>query len=165
MIRVNHAGEHGAIRIYDGQLAVLQGTKAGAVIETMRAQEDHHSKIFDKLIHERHVRPTLLSPLWSVAGYALGYVTARLGPQAAMACTVAVEDVINDHYEKQEEALTHPLLQDPELLSAIQFCRLEEQEHRDIALAHEATRAPGYRLLSKTIRAATKMAISLSKRI
>ena len=105
MIRVDHAGEHGAVRIYEGQLSVLGDSPAAAPIRRMAMQEQRHLETFDELIATRRVRPTALSPLWHVAGYALGGMTALMGPRAAMACTVAVEEVIDEHYARQSAAL------------------------------------------------------------
>ncbi|MFM7689947.1 MAG: demethoxyubiquinone hydroxylase family protein, partial [Alphaproteobacteria bacterium] len=95
-IRVDHAGEYGAKRIYEGQLAVLGRTKYGSLIEHMKAQEQVHLDTFSRLIGERRVRPTALLPFWHVAGFALGAATALLGHRGAMACTVAVEEAIDE---------------------------------------------------------------------
>src|SRR5882757_4831074 len=109
MIRVDHAGEYGAVRIYQGQLAVLRRNKNAAAsvatIEHMAAQEQRHLKAFDRLVNERRVRPTALEPVWRVAGFALGAVTAAMGEKAAFACTAAVEEVIDEHYAAQIAAL------------------------------------------------------------
>lgn len=164
MIRVNQAGEAGAVRIYEGQLAVLGKTAVGPTIAHMKTQEDDHLDAFNALIRERHIRPTALSPLWNALGYGMGWLTARLSPQAAMACTVAVEDVINTHYAQQENLLAnHP--EEAPLRDLIARCRQEELEHHDIGLAQGAEKAPAYGLLSATIRCCTKVAIALSKRI
>ena len=109
-IRVDQAGEFGAVRIYEGQLAALRWTgrsnsETGRRIQHMASQERSHNKVFDRLLVERRVRPTLLSPLWSVAGFALGAATALMGDKAAMACTVAVEETIEEHYAEQAAAL------------------------------------------------------------
>jgi ubiquinone biosynthesis monooxygenase Coq7 len=162
MIRVDHAGEYGAKRIYEGQLAVLGRGPKGPVIEHMAEQEREHLDTFDRLVAERGVRPTLLHPLWHVGAFAMGAATALLGDRAAMACTVAVEEVIDDHYARQAEALGED---EPELKSVIERFRAEEQEHRDIGLEHEAEQAPGYRLLSGAVKAATRTAIWLSERV
>jgi ubiquinone biosynthesis monooxygenase Coq7 len=163
MIRVDHAGEYGAARIYAGQLAVLGNKhKASPVIRHMKAQEDRHLQTFDQLINERGVRPTLLSPLWHGAGFALGAVTAFMGERAAMACTAAVEEVIDDHYASQEEKLAD---YDPELSNIVKEFRAEEQEHRDTAIDHGAEDTPGYTLLSGAIKTGCKAAIWLAKRI
>src|SRR5579872_5319369 len=103
MIRVDHAGEYGAVRIYDGQLAVIGRGRARDEIRRMAEQEKRHLAAFDQLVQARRVRPTVLQPLWHVAGYALGAATALLGERAAMACTVAVEEVIDGHYAAQAE--------------------------------------------------------------
>ena len=164
MIRVDHAGEYGAVRIYEGQLAVLGVRKdAGetvAAIRRMAAQEQRHLKAFDALINERRVRPTALEPVWRVAGFTLGAVTAMMGQKAAMACTAAVEEVIDAHYASQLDRLP-----DPELKKTVEEFRRDEIAHRDEALAHGAEQAPGYRLLSETIKAGCRLAIRLSERI
>lgn len=162
MIRVDHAGEYGAKRIYEGQLAVLGRGPKGPVIEHMAEQEREHLETFDRLVAERGVRPTLLHPLWHVGAFAMGAATALLGDRAAMACTVAVEEVIDDHYARQAEALGE---EEPELKAVIERFRAEELEHREIGLEHEAEQAPGYRLLSGAVKAATRTAIWLSERV
>jgi len=162
MIRVDHAGEYGARRIYEGQLAVLGRRQDAEPIRHMAAQEKRHLDAFDKLIGERRVRPTALHPLWHVAGYALGAATALLGREAAMACTVAVEEVIDEHYQKQAAALG---ADDPELKTMIEAFRAEEIEHRDIGIAEGAERAPAYNLLKGAIKAGSRLAIWLAERI
>ena len=162
MIRVNHAGEYGAKRIYDGQLAVLRGSPAYSTISHMRAQELHHLDTFEGLVRSRHVRPTALMPLWHVGGWMLGAMSAALGEKAAMACTVAVESVINEHYLEQEGVLPE---NEAELKDTIARFRQEELEHHDKGLAEGAESAPAYGLLYHGIRAVTQTAIVLSKRI
>lgn len=162
MIRVDHAGEFGAKRIYAGQLAVLGKGPKAPVLRHMAAQEDAHLDAFTKLMVEREVRPTVLSPLWHVAGFALGAVTAAMGEKAAMACTAAVEEAIDGHYAKQIEKLG---ADEPELKKLIAKFREEEIEHRDIALAHKAEDLPYYALLRAAIRAGSKTAIWLSERL
>ncbi len=163
MIRVDQAGEFGATRIYQGQLAVMGGRHPhAAAIAGMAAQEERHRAVFDAMIAGRRVRPTLLTPFWSIAGYALGAATALLGPEAAMACTAAVETEIDLHYGAQEERLGDS---DPELRGIIAEFRAEEVEHRDAALEHGAERAPAYPLLSAAIRFGCRAAIRLSERI
>jgi ubiquinone biosynthesis monooxygenase Coq7 len=162
MIRVDQAGEYGARRIYEGQLAVLGRRRDAEPIRHMAAQEKRHLDAFDKLIAERRVRPTALHPLWHVAGYALGAATALLGREAAMACTVAVEEVIDEHYQKQAAALG---ADDPELKAMIETFRAEEIEHHDIGLAEGAERAPAYDLLKGAIKAGSRMAIWLAERV
>jgi ubiquinone biosynthesis monooxygenase Coq7 len=162
MLRVDHAGEYGAVRIYEGQLAVLGKTPAGAVIRRMAEQEHKHLQTFDRLLPERRVRPTVLAPLWHAAGFALGAATALLGEKAAMACTVAVEEVIDEHYAGQAAALGSD---EPEIKAVIEEFRQDELAHRDEGLAHGAAEAPGYELLTTGIKAASRLAIWLSTRV
>jgi ubiquinone biosynthesis monooxygenase Coq7 len=163
MLRVDQAGEFGAGRIYAGQLAVMgERHRFARLIRGMAAQEDRHRRVFDRLAAERGVRPTLLTPLWNVAGYALGAATALMGPRAAMACTAAIETEIDRHYAAQLDELGDT---DPELSGHIATFQAEELEHRDTALANQAEEAPGYPLLSAAIRAGCRAAIALSKRI
>jgi 3-demethoxyubiquinol 3-hydroxylase len=164
MIRVDHAGEYGAVRIYEGQLAVLgaRGSAATKAIAHMAAQEQRHLKAFDALVNERRVRPTALEPVWRVAGFALGAATAMLGEKAAMACTAAVEEVIDQHYASQVEKLGDS---DPKLKATVEDFRAEEIAHRDAALAMGAQEAPGYTLLSEAIKAGCRLAIRLSEKI
>ncbi len=162
MIRVDHAGEYGAVRIYEGQLAVLgKSSKIAGAIQKMAAQEQDHLAAFDTLVNARRVRPTALEPVWRVAGFALGAATALLGERAAMACTAAVEEVIDEHYAAQVARLDH----DPQLQQAIEGFRADEVAHRDEALQLGAEEAPGYKLLSETIKAGCRLAIKLSERI
>jgi ubiquinone biosynthesis monooxygenase Coq7 len=161
-IRVDHAGEYGAKRIYEGQLAVLGRTKYGPLIEHMKAQEQVHLDTFSRLIGERRVRPTALLPFWHVAGFALGAATALLGHRGAMACTVAVEEAIDEHYRAQEDILGDD---EAELRAEIARFRAEELEHRDTGLEHEAEQAPAYRLLSAAIKTGCKIAIKISERV
>ena len=163
MIRVDHAGEYGAARIYAGQLAVM-GTRApgSSAIARMKQQEQRHLEVFERLISERGVRPTLLQPIWSVAGFALGAATALMGPQAAMACTAAVETEIDRHYQAQLDELAGS---DPELEAHIADFQAEEVEHKATAIEHGAESAVGYPLLSAVIRAGCRVAIGLTKRI
>ena len=163
MLRVDQAGEYGAIRIYAGQLAVLGDRHPAArIIARMAAQEQRHLDRFDALMTSRRVRPTLLEPLWKVAGHALGAATALISPRAAMACTVAVETEIERHYGQQLASLGDD---DPELGDTIGEFRRDEIEHRDIALAAGARETAAYPLLSAVIRAGCRAAIALSKRI
>lgn len=165
MIRVDQAGEFGATRIYEGQLAVM-GDRGphSAEIRHMAVQEAEHRKKFDALLARRGVRPTALQPFWSAAGYALGAGTALIGPEAAMACTAAIETEIDRHYSEQLEALEASGA-DPELAEMIAAFREDEREHRDAALAHGAERAPAYPLLSAAIRLGCRLAIRLSERV
>ena len=165
MIRVDQAGEFGATRIYEGQLAVLgENGPHAAEIRAMAQQEEGHRARFDALLNERGVRPTILQPFWSVAGYALGAGTALLGPEAAMACTAAVEEEIDKHYSAQLDEMERDG-DDPELAAMIEEFREDEREHRDHALAAGAERAPGYPLLSAAIRLGCRAAIRLAERV
>jgi ubiquinone biosynthesis monooxygenase Coq7 len=162
MLRVDHAGEYGAVRIYDGQLAVLGNGASAEAIRRMRAQEQVHLEAFNRLLPAHRVRPTLLTPLWHVAGFALGAATALLGEKAAMACTVAVEEVIDEHYAQQVRELAD---RDGPLAAELESFRRDEVVHRDEALAHGAVQAPGYELLGAAIKSGSRLAIWLSTRI
>jgi len=163
MLRVDQAGEYGATRIYAGQLAVLgDGQPASRLIARMAAQEERHLKHFDAMMAARGVRPTILQPFWHIAGHALGAATALIGPQAAMACTAAVEDEIDAHYSEQLKALSED---DPALSSAIADFQADEREHRDAAIEAGAEQAIGYPIIYAAIRAGCRVAIELSKRI
>ena len=166
IVRVDQAGEYGAIRIYAGQQAVLRrrlppGNKARKAVERMAMQEQRHKREFDRLLVERRVRPTLLQPIWHVAGFALGAATALMGEKAAMACTVAVEEVIDEHYANQAALLGED---EKSLRETIEEFRAEELEHRDEALVQGAEQAPAYPALSAGIKAASRLAIWLSTR-
>jgi len=163
MVRVDQAGEYGAIRIYGGQLAVMgDRSPAARQIAGMAMQEERHRAFFDAMMARRGVRPTLLQPAWKIAGFALGAVTAAIGPAAAMACTVAVETEIDKHYEDQLIALGDS---DPELSAAILDFQAEEVEHRETALAAGAESAIGYPILSAVIRFGCRVAIATAQRI
>ncbi len=165
MIRVDQAGEYGAQRIYAGQLAVMGDRAPHATkIAGMAEQERRHREAFDALMTSRGVRPTALQPFWHVAGFALGAGTALLGPEAAMACTAAVEEEIDRHYSAQLDALEAGG-SDPELASMIEEFRDDEREHRDTALAAGAERAPAYPVLAGAIRLGCRVAIRLAERI
>ena len=163
MLRVDQAGEYGATRIYAGQLAVM-GDRAphAAEIAAMATLEAEHRKRFDALIAQRGVRPTALQPLWNAAGFALGAATALIGPEAAMACTAAIETEIEKHYSAQLDELGDD---DPELAATIAEFRDDEREHHATALAAGAERAPAYPLLSGAIRLGCRMAIRLSEHV
>lgn len=166
ILRVDHAGELGAVHIYRGQRAVL-GAAPGrdritGQLAEMEAQEAVHLARFDKLLTERRVRPTALAPIWRLAGFALGAGTALLGEKAAHACTEAVETVIEGHYAGQIAELAE---QDPELAAELAKFRDEELEHRDLAVDEGAREAPGYGLLSAVIGAGCRAAIKISEKI
>lgn len=163
MIRVDQAGEYGATRIYAGQLAVMGDRAPGAAeISAMAQQEADHRARFDALMAERGVRPTLLQPIWDKAGFALGAVTALIGPEAAMACTAAIETEIERHYTQQLDELGE---EDPELSAMVTEFRDDEREHHHAAIEAGAERAPVYGLMSGAIRLGCRVAIGLSKRI
>ena len=161
IIRVDQAGEFGAVRIYAGQKAVLHHGPEAEAVHEMAEQEKEHLESFDRIITQRKVRPTALSPLWHVAGYALGVTTAVIGPKAAMACTVAVEEVIDEHYSKQLDTLGKD---EPELRAMIAEFREDELAHRDTGLEHGAEEAPAYGTLSTIIKASSRVAIWLSEK-
>lgn len=162
IVRVDHAGEYGAKRIYEGQIAVMGKGKHARMLRHMADQELEHLQYFEKQLNARKVRPTALQPFWHVAGFLLGAGTAILGERAAMACTVAVEEVIEGHYEAQ---MKHLGPEEAELKDTILKFQAEEVEHRDIGLLHGAEQAPGYPVLSAAIKAGTKAAIWLAERV
>lgn len=163
IIRVDHAGEYGATRIYEGQIAVFgKNTKIGKTIQHMANQEQEHIEKFEALIVSERVRPTALLPLWNIAGYALGAGTAIMGKKAAMACTVAVEKVIGEHYEEQTKLLEKD---QKKLKSTIKKFAADELEHHNIGIAHDAKSTPGYKILTKLIELGCKTAIAVSKKI
>lgn len=166
MIRVDHAGEHGAVRIYDGQLAVfgkIPGMeKTADLIRHMAEQEQEHLDHFDALIVERDIRPTVFGPFWHAAGFALGAATALMGEKAAMACTAAVETEIDAHYAAQLDELEDG--RDDDLRAAIEKFRADEAAHRDTALEEGAEQTPGFGLLSAVIRFGCCAAIRASEK-
>lgn len=161
MIRVDHAGEYGAIRIYEGQLAVLGRSAAGPVIREMADKEREHLATFNRLIVERRVRPSALQPIWHVAGFALGAATAMLGAKAAMACTEAVEEVIDEHYDSQVRLLGDD---EADLRAICERYREEEVEHGATAVEHGAREAIAYRPLTTVVKAGSRAAIWLAER-
>ncbi|KAA0713418.1 5-demethoxyubiquinone hydroxylase, mitochondrial [Triplophysa tibetana] len=166
MLRVDHAGEYGANRIYAGQMAILGRTQTGPLIQHMWDQEKKHLEKFNTILGEERVRPTLLLPLWNISGFLLGACSALLGKEGAMACTVAVEESISEHYNSQIRALMEV---DPEryteLLQIIKEFRDDEMEHHDTGLEHDAESVPGYFFLKTFIQAGCKAAIFISQRV
>jgi len=166
MLRVDHAGELGAVHIYRGQRAVLERAPGRErIVEQLKEMEAHeqvHLRRFSELLPERGVRPTALTPLWRAAGFALGAGTALLGERAAHACTEAVETVIGGHYAEQVAALEAT---EPRLAAELARFRDEELEHLDTAVAEGAREAPGYALLSAVIRAGCRAAIKVSEKL
>ena len=163
-LRVNHAGERAAQTIYKGQLAMLRGHEHEAEIQHMMDQEIEHLETFDRLLNEYQVRPSIFDPLWGAAGFALGAATAAMGPKAAMACTIAVEEVIGEHYHKQVEAL-HAADAEPELKETLARFRDEELEHRDIARDHKGEEALGYSILRTVIQTGCRTAIKIAEKL
>ena len=161
-IRVDHAGERAAQQIYRGQLVVLGQHEMGDEIRHMMEQEVEHLETFDKLINERKVRPSFLDPVWGAAGFALGLVTAAMGPKAAMACTIAVEEVIGEHYQKQAENLGSD---EANLKKTIERFRDEELEHRDIAVDYKGREARHYKMLHDVIQKGCRTAIKIAEKI
>lgn len=166
ILRVDHAGELGAVHIYRGQRAVLAAgrgkSRIAGQLARMESHEAAHLARFDQLLNARKVRPTLMTPLWRIAGFALGAGTALMGEKAAHACTVAVENVIEAHYAAQVEELTD---REPELAAELSGFRDEELAHRDQALAEGAMETPGYPILAAVIRAGCRAAIKISERL
>jgi ubiquinone biosynthesis monooxygenase Coq7 len=166
ILRVDHAGELGAVHIYRGQRAVLGGApgreRIAGQLEEMEAHEARHLARFETLLAERGVRPTLLTPLWRLAGFALGAGTALMGEKAAHACTEAVETVIGEHYANQVRELSQS---QPALAAELSEFQAEELAHRDLAVEEGARDAPGYPLLAAVIRAGCRTAIRISEKI
>ena len=166
MLRVDHAGEYGAVAIYRGQRAVFDKlphkARLAALLKDMEEGEIHHLETFDQLLAARKIRPTLLAPFWNVAGFGLGAATALMGEKAAMACTAAVEDVIEKHYDQQAEILD---ANEPELAATIRQFREDELEHKHTAQAEGAEDALGSRALSAVIRLGCRAAIRIAEKI
>jgi ubiquinone biosynthesis monooxygenase Coq7 len=167
MLRVDHAGEYGAVAIYRGQLAVFerQHGKERIVgqLKQMAAEEQDHLDAFDRMLAAGHVRPTALSPVWNAAGFALGAATALLGEKAAHACTEAVETVIEEHYGDQVTELTDA--GEDDLAAKMAKFQAEEVAHKDLAAAEGAAEAPAYPLLSAIIRTGCRLAIRISEKV
>jgi ubiquinone biosynthesis monooxygenase Coq7 len=166
ILRVDHAGELGAVCIYQGQRAVFEQAaghqQVSEAMAEMEAHEQVHLKRFDRLLTDNRVRPTLMAPLWRAAGFALGVGTALLGEKAAHACTEAVEDVIEAHYADQIEEVRE---RDPGLAAELTQFRDDELAHRDRAIEAGAHEAPGYTLLAGMIRLGCKAAIKISEKV
>lgn len=163
IIRVDHAGELGADQIYAGQMAILGGTSKGPLIQHMWDQEKKHRQKFEELIPKHRARPTIMLPIWNVAGFILGASTALMGEKAAMACTVAVETVIVEHYNDQIRSLLDDPEKNKELLETIKQFRDEEQEHHDTGIEAGAEQAPFYSTLTDIIKIGCRGAIAISK--
>ena len=166
IIRVDHAGERGAIKIYEGQLLALKTLKQDEElkrkIEEMKEHESEHFEYFDKEIQKRNIKPTKLLPLWDLLGVSLGFGTAMLGKKAAMLCTASVEEVIDDHYQKQIKQLNSD---EKNLKEKIKKFRNDELNHKDIAYEKGATKEGHYSILDKIIKTGSKIAINISEKI
>ena len=166
ILRVDHAGELAAVQIYRGQQAVFAAARGkhavAADFADLGRQEEAHLAAFEGLLGERGVRPSLLSPLWGAAGFALGAATALIGEAAAHACTEAVESVIEQHYAGQVAELQAA---EPALAERLDGYRNEELAHHDKAIEAGAREAPGYGLLTAVIRAGCRAAIKTAERI
>ncbi len=166
MLRVDHAGEYGAVAIYRGQRAVFDNlphkARTAALLKEMEDGEAHHLKTFDALLAERNIRPTLLAPFWNAAGFGLGAATALMGEKAAMACTEAVEDVIEKHYAEQ---ITELEPSEPALAATVRQFREDELAHKQTAEDEGAQAAPGYRLLSAAIKLGCRAAIKIAEKV
>ena len=163
ILRVDHAGETGASKIYEGQIKVLGNTEVGPMLRHMRDQEQEHLDTFHELLNKHETRPTALMPLWNFAGYSLGVVTALMGKKAAMACTIAVEEVIGKHYHEQAETLTEK--KHSKLKKTLLKFRDDELEHKDIGTNNDGEKTPGYKLMKFVIQSGCKVAIKLSEKI
>lgn len=162
MIRVNQAGEYGAKRIYEGQLAYLKNKDDIKLVQHMYEQELEHLKYFNNELIARKIRPTAMQPIWHVAGFALGAISAMMGAKMAMACTVAVEEVIEEHYQDQQDALKHNY-KEADLATAIQKFQAEENEHKHHGMEYDGDFKS--EIFKSVVRFATKAAICISKKI
>ena len=162
ILRVDHAGETAAAKIYDGQLAVLKNNPVGPTIQHMKDQEQEHLDTFNKLLYENDTRPTALLPLWNVMGFGLGVASAVMGEKAAMACTIAVEEVIGEHYAKQAESLNDD---HKELKSILMKFRDDELDHLETGLKHDGENALGYEIMKAIVQLGCRTAIKISEKI
>ncbi len=166
MIRVNQAGEYGAKRIYEGQLSIPLNSEDKLLIQEMLLQEEEHLHLFNQLSEKHEINPTKLTPLWHVAGFGLGVASALFGKKAMMACTVAVEEVIDEHYQNQLQTL-RGVREDyePELQTLIEKCHKDEIAHRNTGIEHQAQEMLGYPIFKAALKAGVRLAITLSKRV
>ena len=166
IIRVDHAGERGAIKIYEGQLLALNTIKQDQdlreKIEEMKKHELEHLEYFEKEIQKRKIKPTYLLPLWDVMGVALGFGSALLGKKAAMLCTASVEEVIEDHYQNQLKKLGED---ETNLKAKIEKFKGDETNHKNIAYESGATNKGLYSVMDKVIRTGSRIAITISEKI
>ena len=166
IIRVDHAGERGAIKIYEGQLLALKTIKQDNdlkdQIEEMKEQEKEHLEYFEKEIQKRKIKPTYLLPLWDLMGVTLGFGTALLGKKAAMLCTASVEEVIEDHYQNQLQKLGND---EKDLKAKIEKFKEDEIEHKNMAYEAGVTNKGFYSIMDKVIRTGSRIAITISEKI
>ena len=162
ILRVDHAGETAAAKIYDGQLAILKNTPVGPTIKHMKEQEQEHLDTFNQLMFENDTRPTVLLPLWNVMGFGLGVASAVMGEKAAMACTIAVEEVIGEHYAKQAETLNDD---HKELKKTLMKFRDDELDHLETGIEHNGENAPGYEIMKIIVQLGCRTAIKISEKI
>ncbi|MEO0347745.1 MAG: demethoxyubiquinone hydroxylase family protein [Pseudomonadota bacterium] len=164
LLRVDHAGEYGAKYIYEGQLKVIKDPQARQKIQHMAEQEQEHLDFFDEQLVKHRVRPSLLAPLWRNGGRLMGAATALLGANTAMACTEAVEEVIDNHYQEQLEQLPDTK-EYAKLKAKISKFRDDEVEHRQTALDSGAEQAPLHNVLTWGIKIVTRLAIEVAKKV
>jgi len=166
IIRVDHAGERGAIKIYEGQLLALNTLKQDEtlkkIIEEMREHEKQHLKYFETEIQKRNVKPTYFLPLWDLMGVTLGFGTALMGKKAAMMCTASVEEVIENHYENQIKKLGND---EKDLKEKIKKFKGDEIHHKNVAYEAGASNKGIYSLMDKLIKTGSKIAITISEKI
>ena len=166
IIRVDHAGERGAIKIYEGQLLALKTVKQDNdlkdKIEEMKEQEKEHLEYFEKEIQKRKIKPTYLLPVWDLMGVTLGFGTALLGKKAAMLCTASVEEVIENHYKNQLKKLGNDEI---DLKAKIEKFKGEEVKHKNMAYESGATNKGLYSIMDKVIRTGSRIAITISEKI
>jgi len=166
IIRVDHAGERGAIKIYEGQLLALKTIKQDKSlkekIEKMKEHEKEHLEYFEEEIQNRKIKPTYLLPLWDILGVSLGFGSALLGKKAALLCTASVEEVIEDHYENQLKKLGNDEM---ELKAKIEKFKGDEINHKNIAYESGATNEGVYSIMDKVIKTGSRIAITISEKI
>ena len=166
IIRVDHAGERGAIKIYEGQLLALKTIKEDSAlrdkIEEMKEHEKEHLEYFEKEIQKRKIKPTYLLPLWDIMGVTLGFGTAMLGKRAAMLCTASVEEVIENHYQNQLKKLGEDEI---DLKTKIEKFKGDEINHKNIAYETGATNKGFYSIMDKIIKTGSRIAITISEKI
>ena len=166
IIRVDHAGERGAIKIYEGQLlalsTIIQDKNLKKIIEEMKEHEKEHLEYFEKEIQKRNMKPTYLLPVWDLMGISLGFGSALLGKKATLLCTASVEEVIEDHYENQLGKIGED---EKDLKTKIEKFKGDEVNHKNTAYESGASRTGIYSIMDKIIRTGSKIAITISEKI